>query len=528
MSFKLHKSFTGIAALVIMLVMMLAPAFGLVWAQSGSDITFKAIAVTFPEGREVEVEMIGTEIGLKASGKTISGKATIKHERGVTQISLRIGGFSPASRLGEQYTTYVLWAVSPEGRTDNLGEFRRRQSDTWDAWIGTPFKTATAFQTFALIITAEPYGMVEAPSRTVIVSSRTPGDRGADTQEATVRFAGDSEVELLRFTPDKEIGKEEYKKIPVELLGARRAIDVARFFQAEEFAPQAYKRASDAWQKAEQEFGLRQYDESATSAQTAIRLAETAREVAVERRKAREIRELISKKDEEISSLEDSIRTSERNKTDAERKYEREHQSRVRAEEQLDKLDRDHQRALGDIKRYTDDLARVTKDLEAARQQNDDLRGQVKDLQQELDQLKSKEQASRRAAEILSALSSSFETRKDDRGLVVIVPDALFGSASSTDLSESGKTKVKALLDYALSADNKIRIEAYTDDRGTAEQRLSFTDRRGQAIATYLILGGVQGDRVTAYSLGGNKPRASNKTAAGREKNRRVEVVFMK
>lgn len=519
MTFKLHKIFTSVAALTLLGV-------GLVRAQSGSDITFKALAVTYPEGREVEVEMVGTEIGLKASGKTISGKATIKHDRGATQISLRIGGFSPASRLGEQYTTYVLWAVSPEGKAGNLGEFRRRPSDTWDAWIGTPFKTATPFQTFALIITAEPYGLVDAPSRTVVVSSRAPRDRAVDTQDAIVRFVGDSEVELLRFTPDKEIGKEEYKKIPVELLGARRAIDVARFFQAEQYAPEAYKRAYDSWQTAEQQFGFHQYDESATTAQTSIRLAEAARKVAVERRKAKEIRELIGKKDEEISSLEDTARVSERNRTDAERKLDREHQSRVRAEEQLDKLDRDHQRALVDIKRYTDDLARTNKDLETSRQQNNDLQQQVKDLQQQLDQLQSKEKAARRAAEILTALNAGFETRKDDRGLVVTVSDEFFQGPASTDLSESGKTKMKALLDYSLAVDNKIRIEAYTDDHGTAEQRLQFTDQRGQAVASYLILGGVQGERVTAYSLGGNKPRTSNKTVAGRAKNRRIEVVF--
>lgn len=515
-----RKTFAAMSAALLL-------SFGSIHAQRGSDITFKALAVTYPEGTEVEVEMSGTEIGLKASGKAISGKATIKHERGATQISLRIGGFSPASRLGEQYTTYVLWAVTPEGKIDNLGEFRRRPSDTWDAWIGSPFKTATPFQTFALIITAEPYGLVDAPSRTVVVSSRAPKDRAIDTQDATVRFAGDSEVELLRFTPDKEIGKEEYKKIPVELLGARRAIDVARFFQAEQLAPETYKRAYDTWQSAEQQFSFRQYDDSATTAQTAIRLAEAAREVSVERRKAKEIRDLIGKKDEEIAALEDSARASERNRTDAEKKLEIEHQGRVSAEAQLDKLDRDHQRAISDIKRYTDDLARLSNNLDASRKQNDDLRAQVKDLQAQLDQTKSKEEAARKAAQILSALNAAFESRKDDRGTVVIISDDFFSGAASTELSASGKTKLKSLLDYAMATDNKIRIESYTDDTGTSEHRLDFTDKRGQAVASYLILGGVQGDRVTAYSLGGNKPRTSNRTAAGRAKNRRVEVVFL-
>ncbi|HZS44565.1 MAG TPA: OmpA family protein [Blastocatellia bacterium] len=516
------KSLSIITAVLFLLIL---PSFAL--AQSGGDVTFDTVAVTYPEGKEVKLDLTGTELGLKASGKAISGKATIEHNKGVTSISLRIGGFSPAARLGSQYTTYVLWAVTPEGQFQNLGEFRRRGSDTFDVWLGTPFKTATHFQTFSLIITAEPYSMVETPSRTVIVSNRPPVDRGIQSEPTTISFPGDSEVAMLKFTPDREIGREEYNKIPVELLGARRAMDVARFFQADQYAPQSYAKASEMLDTAERQFSQRQYDESADTAQRAIALAESARSLAVTRKKAKEARDLINQKDEEIAKLEDIAKASDKNRYDAEKKLERETASKEKAEDRLRQLEEDLERSKSDVKRYTDEIARANNDLKAERDKNADLQNKLNDMQAKQIAEANQKALIEQAVETQKEINANFETKQDDRGYIVIIPDSFFRSATSTDLKDETNSKLDIVAKFLVTySDRKVRLESYTDNAGTEESRQELANKRGQAVVSYLELKGVKADQMTAIAMGNNNPRATNKSVIGRERNRRIELII--
>jgi len=524
--------FSSVTLTVLLLAILSHPAAG---QQAASDVTFDTVAITYPEEKEVEVELTGTELGLKASGKAISGKATIKHERGVTSISIRIGGFTPASRLGTQYTTYVLWAITPEGMIDNLGEFRRRGSDTWDAWIGTPFKTATPFQTFSLIITAEPYGLVQSPSRKVIVSNRAPRQSGVQVAPNKISFVGDSEVDMIRFTPDKEIGREEYKKVPIELLGARRAVDVARFFDAPTYAPATFKQAQELIENAERQFNFKQYEESADTAQRAIAVAEMARQLSVSRKKAKDLRDLINDKDATITALEDRIRASDQNKLDAQKIADREAEARRRAEDRLQQLEDSFSRAREDLRRYDtdarrlrEDLNRKTDELEAERAEKSKLLQRVAELENQLAEMNRREQAKAEAAQLKATIMSSFETKDDDRGLVFILPDSFFRSATSTELTAEALEKIKLLARY-LSADpaRKISVEAYTDDRGSEQQRREFATQRAQVVATQLMLGGVVRENLSLFYLGTARPRSTARTAKGREMNRRIEVILL-
>ena len=496
-------------------------------AQNGGDVTFDTVAITYPDGKEVKVELTGTELGLKASGKAISGKATIEHSKGVTNISLRIGGFSPAARLGSQYTTYVLWAVTPEGQVQNLGEFRRRGSDTFDTWIGTPFKTATQFQTFSLIITAEPYSMVQAPSRTVIVSNRPPIERGVHSEQSTLSFAGDSEVAMLKFTPDREIGREEYKKIPVELLGARRAMDVARFFQADQYAPQSFARATEMLEQAERQFSSKQYDESGDTAQRTIALAESARQLSVTRKKAKETRDLINQKDEEIARLEDIARSSDKSRFDAEKRVERETAAKEKAEDRLRTLQDDLDRSKNDVKRYSDEIARVNGELKAERDKNVELETHLRDMEAKATAETNQKALVAQAVETQKEINANFETKQDDRGYIVIIPDSFFRGPTDTIIKDDASTKLDIIAKFLNTySDRKVRLESYTDNAGTEETRQDLANKRGQTVITYLELKGVKADRLTAIAMGNNSPRASNKTAVGRERNRRIELII--
>jgi len=498
-----------------------------VFAQNGGDVTFDTVAITYPDGKEVKTELTGTELGLKASGKAISGKATIEHSKGVTTISLRIGGFSPAARLGSQYTTYVLWAVTPEGQVQNLGEFRRRGSDTFDTWMGTPFKTATQFQTFSLIITAEPYSMVQSPSRTIIVSNRPPLERGIPTEQSTISFAGDSEVAMLKFTPDREIGREEYKKIPVELLGARRAMDVAKFFQADQLAPQSFARATEMLETAEREFTSKQYDESGNTAQRAIALAESAREVSVTRKKAKETRDLINAKDEEIAKLEDIARSSDKSRYDAEKRVERETAAKEKAEDRLRQLQDDLDRSKNDVKRYSDEIGRVGNELKAERDKNVELETHLRDLEAKQTSEANQKALVEQAVETQKEINANFETKQDDRGYIVIIPDAFFRSPTDTIIKDDSSSKLDIIAKFLNTySDRKVRLESYTDNAGTEETRQDLANKRGQTVISYLELKGVKADRLTAIAMGNNSPRAPNKTAVGRERNRRIELII--
>src|SRR6266403_929290 len=144
-----------------------------------SDVSRQTIAVTYPLDETVTVKFRGTTLLPR-----LKGEAKVKRggRRG-TRIELSIDDLPRASELGGIYTTYVLWAISPDGHVDNLGEIKRSGSGLIDSKIDV----TTPLQTFALVVTAEPHFLVHAPSRMVVMENLAPG-RIRDAQLETARI----------------------------------------------------------------------------------------------------------------------------------------------------------------------------------------------------------------------------------------------------------------------------------------------------------------------------------------------------
>src|SRR5258708_16425552 len=114
------------------------------------------------QGGTTKVDFRGTDLLQRASGEArVEGKKTN------FEIEVKFQGVEEATKFGLEYLTYVLWAVSPEGRADNLGELAL---DHGNAHL----KAVTDLQTFGLVVTAEPYSAVSQPGNMVVMENVVP------------------------------------------------------------------------------------------------------------------------------------------------------------------------------------------------------------------------------------------------------------------------------------------------------------------------------------------------------------------
>jgi hypothetical protein len=220
------------------------------------------------------------------------GEARVRNRQGTTEIEVDVQQLLASSRFGSQYLTYVLWAITPDGRASNLGQILTDHKDR-----GT-LKASTGLQTFALIVTAEPYYSVTQPSNVVVLKNMLRPDTAGSV--ASVRI----QPELMQrgdFTwempgpdppaswPQNKVSLEEYEAL-VELYQARHAVNVARSAGAAQRSASTLDRAIRALNEAERHYQERGFKRVVPIAREATQAAEDARIIA--RKKAEEITEL--------------------------------------------------------------------------------------------------------------------------------------------------------------------------------------------------------------------------------------------
>src|SRR5882757_545439 len=111
-------------------------------------------------GGSTTVDIKGTDLMPE-----IKGKAKVESKAGRLQINVDLTRLDPASKVGPEYLTYVLWAITPEGRANNLGEIVPDDSGK------SSLSVTTDLQAFGLIVTAEPYFSVTRPSNKVVAEN---------------------------------------------------------------------------------------------------------------------------------------------------------------------------------------------------------------------------------------------------------------------------------------------------------------------------------------------------------------------
>jgi outer membrane protein OmpA-like peptidoglycan-associated protein len=522
--FSVRRSFmhssrfrSGLIAFVAasMLVCLYSPQ---VAAQS--DLPRQAIAITYPLDETVTVKFRGT-----TRLPRLKGEAKVKRAgRRGTRVELDVENLPRATELGGAYTTYVLWAISPEGRLDNLGEIKRSGSFIVDSKLDV----TTPLQTFALLLTAEPHFLVRTPSRMVVLENLPPiGQASASIATMSVNYLGNTS-DYFKEGRVPEVADAEYLKTPVSLLGARQAVNLARYAGAEREASDEFQQAAAQLEEAENAWRLKQSEaEIDAGARRATSLAVKAEEAAESRKGARVRREDIARRDAAVRTAEESAATASKQIEDMRVALQKEQRARELAE-------RDAANAQEQLRDARTELARLRDEVQTIRAQSEDARLQLARIEgekkAELARTAVIEETARQKeteAMLKRSLAKFGTVRQTNRGLIVVLPETIWSNARGSDMSPKAAASIDPLAALlATTSDYQITIESHTDGRGDQDVLQQMTQERARALAERLISGGVDNSRIQANGMGATQPVASNGTASGRSKNRRTEVIL--
>jgi outer membrane protein OmpA-like peptidoglycan-associated protein len=477
----------------------------------------QVLAVTYRENKQTTVTMSGTAIAPR-----VVGKADVEFKQGRTNVRLEMSTFSNPQGLGGFYTTYVLWAVAPEGQSENLMELP----------IDKAFKieSTTKFQTFGLIITAEPHSRVELPSPMIVAENSIRDDTKGQITTSKVEYSGDPGTFYTVFSATSSGIVADYNT-PLLILGARRAVEIAQRADARSFADTELRESEQKLVVLEQGLphsrnatDLRDYAKKNSGlAHDVMRIAEQARKLSVERgtqaRLAAERQRAGDNIAQAQSEADIARAAAERASNDAERARVEAARARMSERDQAT-------RAANDALEASARLARSQSETDAARAREGLARDDADRARLQVTEANRDRDAARQS--LYLSLSNVFETRREARGLIVSLSDVLFDTGRSS-LTPGAREKLTDLVAILISSPStyQIEIEGHTDSVGSGESNLNLSRGRAESVRDYLILGGINSASViAARGFGETKPVADNETAAGRQVNRRVEIVI--
>jgi len=478
------------------------------------------IAITYPLDQTISVPFRGT-----TRLPRLKGDAKVRRQgRRGTRVTLDIDNLPRAYELGGVYTTFVLWAISPDGHVDNLGEIKRSGSMVVDSKIDV----TTPLQTFALIVTAEPHFLVHVPSRMVVLENLEPAvSRDAEIATVPVQYLGNSS-DYFRDASVPTIAESDFRDIPNALLGARQAIRLARYAGAERDAPNEFRAAVADLEAAEAARRMRQAEgEVDAKARTAISSAVKAEDMAVTRRVARERREEITRRDEAIRSAEADTANANQEITRLKRDLNNEQHARELAE-------RDALSSTEQLRDARTEIARLRQELQTVRAEGEDAKVRLARLEGEKQAEENRRATETRVAQQQAAASAlrqslaRFGTVRDgNRGLTLVLPESIWANPRSSNLLAASAAKLDQL--GALLANNpdyQITIESFTDNRGAEDALQQLTQDRARVLSEKLGGAGVDVTRIQASGLGAANSVAPNTTLGNRAKNRRTEIIL--
>jgi outer membrane protein OmpA-like peptidoglycan-associated protein len=455
----------------------------------------------------------------------LKGEAKVKRAgRRGTRVELSVEDLPRASELGGIYTTYILWAISPEGHVDNLGEIKRGGS----VFVDSKIDVTTPLQTFALIVTAEPHFLMKVPSRMVVMENLPPQKpNGSQVETVDVRYIGNSS-DYFRTARVPEIADADYRTTPVSLLGARQAINLAKYAGASSDAPSELQTAEDHLQAAEKAWRLNQpLAEVDLEARKATSAGQHAEEVAAARKAARMNREEIRRRDEAVRSAEETAEESQREVARLRAALDKETRARELAERDAGTANDQLREKRVEIAQLRDELATVRAESDAAKLKLARFEGEK---QAETARVEAEQRAvQRRAAEAnLKETLSKYGTLKETAtGFRLTLPEAIWTNTRTATLSAASSAKLEPLAALlASNPDYQILIEAYTDSKGNEVTLQQLTQERARVLSDRFQSAGVDPMRIQANGMGASNPVAPNTTVAGQRKNRRVDITF--
>ncbi len=429
-----------------------------------------------------KIDFAGTDLML-----TANGMAEVNSKRGAIEIEAEFGNLQSPMTFGNEYLTYVLWAISPEGRAVNLGEVLVGSDSR------SKLKVTTDLQAFALIVTAEPYYAVRQPSNVVVLENAIRKDTRGSVEAVNAKY------ELMERGGYLPTG---YKfdpvvlnaKLPLEFFEARNALRIAKSEGAEEYASDSYQHAVHLMNNADEEATRKNVQKKSLIAvsRDAVQTAEDARAIAVKKM--------------------DDVRLANERQNSAD--------AQAQTRSQADEANRQKEQAQSDAAKAQSEMAANQAASAAA----------VSAAQADADQSRLAAQQAQTdkaamRARLSEQLNSILQTRDTARGLIVSMSDVLFdtGKYSLTSGAREKLAKVAGIL-LAYPGLN-IEVGGYTDNVGGDVMNQTLSENRAGSVRAYLVQQGVTANSVSAKGFGNTLPVASNDSSSGRQQNRRVELV---
>lgn len=476
--------------------------------------TRETLAVRYVENKKTTVNLTGTSLAPR-----ITGRADVEYKRNDARIKLKVSNLDSPQVFGPFYTTYVVWAVTPEGQTENLNEM--------PSGYTSEIQAQTTAQTFGLIITAEPHSAVKLPSLKVIAETTLPKNVTAGVRTSQAEYRADRGNLYDTAGSDSAALQPDYST-PRLVLGARRSLDIARRAGAKEYASDEFTQAQSKLATLEQIWPRNLKDELKYSglARDIMRLGEVARNLATEREYQARIE---NERQARMRSLEEARAAAERAKADAER--ERLAAERAKADAETARVAAEQSARNAEAERLRREQA--ARDAETSRLAAE--RAKAQELAARADAEKSRQAADDAKRErdtamqrLYVSLSEILDTKRETRGFIVNLGDVLFDTGRAT-LKPTAREKLSKLAGILLAYPGNLtlQIEGHTDSVGSDELNNKLSQNRAESVRDYLVQSGVKAEKVlSVQGFGKTKPIATNDTAPGRQMNRRVEIVI--
>ena len=490
-----------------------------------------------PRSGDTKIDFAGTPLMPEAKGR-----ATIRGQKGYIEINADFENVGPASQFGPEYLTYVVWAITPEGRAKNLGELQIK-SDDGDV------RVTTELQAFGLVVTAEPYFAVTQPSDVVVMENVVREGFGGTVGNIEVINAKYELLQRGTYLMNQAPGRLKVKPLepgaPLDLAEARNAVELARLAGADRFAEDTFEKAVDLLSQAETARERRRGGNAVMMpARQAVQTAEDARLIALQKQEAAFITEQqMLARDRETAALERARAEEDRRRqADLDRQNEETRRKQAELDRQAEEarrkqLENDKQaadaaraaaeRARLEAERETARLAEERKASEAARQAAEAARLAAENQTQQAQAMAAQAEQEKAALRerLREQLNLILETRETARGLIVNLSDVLFDTASA-NLKPGAREKLAKIAGILLAHQGlQVAVEGHTDSVGAEGYNQRLSEQRADSVRSYLVRQGIGPAAVATAGFGESQPVASNTTSAGRQQNRRVELI---
>jgi outer membrane protein OmpA-like peptidoglycan-associated protein len=512
-----------LALAVFCLSVVIAEAQSQQSAPASSLISKSTKAVGYQVGGgSTKVDLKGTKLMPQANGG-----AKVEAQEGITNIEVDIKGLEQPSKLGTEFLTYVLWVVSPDGRTSNIGEILINEKGQGK------LQATTQLQTFSLIVTAEPYFAVRQPSELIVLENVVrKGTKG--------KIFPVNDYKLMKRSQYQKMGNPlalalDLRNVPLEMYEARNAVEIAKANRVEQYAAEIFAKAEASLKMAENALANKADKKEVVSrAREAVQFSEDARALAVERleqeriAREREMAAAKAKAEAETKAAAEAaqakLKADEEARRQAELSAAREAQMKAEAEASALKAKAEADAAATKAKAEADAAAAKAKaEQDALRAKEEAAKAEAERARQEALRAERAQQELR--ARLLEQFNRILETRDTPRGLVVTMADVLFDTGKY-DLRPATREKLARLSGIVLAHPGLVlQVEGHTDSTGSDELNQKLSEQRAGTTRDYLIQQGLAEANITARGFGKTMPVADNSTADGRQKNRRVEII---